>query len=50
MEAFLHTTFIPSCEDIEKYAPAEAEESGMYKPFPQLEAPKDPVTKEQLDK
>src|SRR5439155_724617 len=51
MEAFLHTTFIPSCEDIEKYAPAEAEEeSGMYSPFPKLEAPTDPVTQEQLDK
>lgn len=49
MEAFLHTTFIPSPEDIERYAPAEVEESGMYAPFPQLEAPKDPVTQEQLD-
>jgi uncharacterized protein YdaU (DUF1376 family) len=33
MEAFLHTTFIPSCEDIEKYAPAEAENAEMYNPF-----------------
>jgi hypothetical protein len=49
MEAFLHTTFIPSCEDIEKYAPAEAENAEMYRPFPQLEAPKDPVTDEQLE-
>jgi hypothetical protein len=48
-EACLHTTFIPSCEDIEKYAPAGAENAGMYKPFPQLEAPKDPVTQQQMD-
>jgi hypothetical protein len=50
MEAFLHTTFIPSCEDIEKYAPAQSEELAMYQPFPQLEEPKDRPTPEQLER
>ena len=49
LEAFLHTTFIPSCEDIERYAPAEASEAEMYRPFPVLEPPKDPVTPEQIE-
>ncbi len=50
MEAFIHTTFIPSCADIEQWAPAEVNEAEMYKPFPKLEAPIDPVTQEQLDR
>lgn len=49
MEAFLHTTFIPSCADIEQWAPQESEGAEMYRPFPALEPPKDPVTQEQMD-
>lgn len=50
MEAFTHTTFIPSCADIEQWAPDESSENQMYRPFPKLEAPKDRPTPEQLER
>jgi hypothetical protein len=50
MEAFTHTTFIPSCADIEQWAPQQVSENQMYQPFPVLEAPKDPVDDATLER
>lgn len=48
--AFLHTSFIPSCEDIEQWAPEEESRDQMYCAYQLPEPAVDPVTQEQLDK